>query len=246
MGMRQSSFYAECRVLRIAAVCAGLLLAVSACSVSRVATGPESDLDVLGPRPDLVTVGLDGSWKLTDTDALSALSIHRYEGIPGLRLRPLKDDYAVVRRLDAKLVVTPFLTWTWLPETHHNDTHPVRIVAGFKSGQDDKDDPQYEWFDDDLPHHDRAIEFVWVRSALSRGTYSIPDAKVEQPPVYHVRGGRESFNHWWFEALDLQALYHRAWPTDDIFKVRVSFLGFHVKAGTEDEALTISGLRLAR
>lgn len=144
------------------------------------------------------------------------------------------------------MAVTPFLTWTWLSEIHHNNIHPVRIIAGFKSGRDGENNPGYEWFDEDLPHHDRIIEFVWVKSALARGTLSLPDAEEERPAMYHVRGGRESFGQWWFETLDLQTLYHRAWPLDDIFKVRVSFLGFRVKAGANDEALTISGLRLAR
>ena len=90
------------RSFTIAVVAVVVLVTSAACSVSRVTTGPESDLNVLGPRPDLVTVGLDGSWKLTDDDALSAISIQRFAGIPGLRLRPLSDDYAMVRRLDAQ------------------------------------------------------------------------------------------------------------------------------------------------
>jgi len=223
-----------------------VMVLLSACAVERVTPGPASSLDILGPRPDLVTVGLDGSWKISDTSVLKTLSIERFEGIPGLRMRPMGHAYSMVRRLDAQLTVTPFLTWTWLTEENHSQRHPVHIIAGFNSGSGASEDPKYEWFDDDLPHHDRAIEFIWSDSALARGTFKGPQLKPARPPYYVVRGGREAFGVWWYEALDLQALYQRAWPKDDIFGVRVSFLGFRTETGAEDEAMTVSGLRLSR
>lgn len=225
----------------MAGVCATVL---GACAVERVKPGPTSDLDILGPRLDVVTAGLDGSWKTTG-DALDAVSIERYEGVPGLRLRALDDGYAVVRRLDARLIVSPYLTWSWRAETHAAALHPVRIVAGFKSSPD-AGDPGYEWLDDDLPDHDRVIAVAWGDSALKRGTFRLSTDPDAGPPVYIVRGGRESHGVWWFEAIDLQRLYAQAWPEDDVSRVRVAFLGFAAEPGAAEAAMTVSGLRLSR
>ncbi|MCW8916883.1 MAG: DUF3047 domain-containing protein [Magnetovibrio sp.] len=179
--------------------------------------GSTSALNLNAPPSDWVIVG-------GDNNTVPVLSNVTMGGIHALELRSGQNPVIAVRKVDAMMLATPYLSWSWHLSNHGAGIHPVRLVIGFEGGLREGDETGSRGAD--LPEHDRALTLVWGDSALRRGALSLPP--IERPfeaPVYTVRGGRENTRTWWSEAVDLSSLYAQAWPQDNHRRVRIKFIG---------------------
>lgn len=232
---------------------AALLLAVFAgCAVvPRAAVDPRGLLEVLGPTPDFTPKALSGDWIVEGYDGKDGaeLAVIRLDGVPALRIVNGADGFLVVRRTQAMLLATPYLSWSWNVEHHGDGLHPVRLVIGFHGG-----DPKsgswgsqpFAWTGSALPPHDRALVISWGASALERGTLSGPTPARRSAPRYTARGGKENAGSWWLETVDISRLYTRAWPGDAAGQATVVFIGLAAAGGRAPTPANISGMVLSR
>jgi len=210
-----------------------LVLAVSSCVAPKPVIpdqpSPEGRLTVMGsqqsfnldaPPADWIVSG-GGGLKGHDRDAISTVT---RDGVRALELKSGPQRVIAVRRVDAMMLATPFLSWAWRLSNHGAGIHPVRLIVGFNGGA-----PQGTALDsqgDGLPPHDRALALVWGDTALRRGALSLPPTnKPLEAPLYTVRGGRENTRKWWVENVDLSDLYAKAWPNDNRKRTHITFIG---------------------
>lgn len=207
------------------------LIAVFAvgCAAPRVSPnrpGPEGLMSVLSPESGFNFDAPPKDWIIStdNADGRAALSTVTFQDTPALELKSSETATIAVRRVDAMLLATPFLSWSWNLSDHGPGIHPVRIVVGFSGGVTDGQEAIQ--LGGGLPPHDRALALVWGDTLLKRGTLSLPPPEnPTEAPLYTVRGGRENTRRWWPEAVDLSQFYAQAWPTDDRRKVRIRFIG---------------------
>ncbi|MSO85174.1 MAG: DUF3047 domain-containing protein [Rhodospirillales bacterium] len=228
-----------------------LLALLSACAAPRVGVDIDGKLDVLGPTPDLVAAGLPGDWISQGRVRPGQARVVERDGVPALRLIPGGDGFIVARRLEAALVMSPYLSWSWSMENHGEGLHPVRLIVGFHGGTQGGaggDRAVRALFGAALPAHDRSFALAWADSALRRGSVLKPEgAEGPRAPLYIARGGRENADTWWLETVDLERIYRELWPGDDSARARVVFVGLAVTPATGDPpAAFVSGIRLSR
>ncbi|MBF0247764.1 MAG: hypothetical protein HQL36_06790, partial [Alphaproteobacteria bacterium] len=148
----------------------------------------------------------------------------QFGGVRAVQMRSGETPVHVVRRIDAMMMATPYLGWTWRLTDHGEGSHPVRLVVGFRGGA--ASPTARPLADPALPPHDRALAVAWGDTALRRGALEPPPAnRPHDPPVYTARGGRENTRIWWTELVDLSKLYIQAWPGDDVSKAAITFIG---------------------
>ena len=227
-----------------------LALSVAACAaVPRVAPiEPEGNLAVLGPGPSFAIETLPSDWAVSgrSTIASSQISAIQKDGVPALHVVNDKEPFVVVRRTNAPMILTPYLSWAWRMAPYDGvGTHPVRLVIGFSGGARGGGSQSLPWLGSELPPHDRALSIAWGESALQRGTLS-ETGSGRNVPRYTVRGGREQASAWWLETLDLAGLYSQAWPQDESAKVRIVFVGLAAEGARPPSEADISGIQLSR
>ena len=231
---------------------AAALVASAACAVvPRATVEPKGLLEVLGPTPEFVPEALPGDWVVDgySRDGGAELSVVRKQGVPALRMVNGEDSFLVVRRTQATLLATPYLSWAWNMEHHEQGFHPVRLIVGFHGG-----DPKsgtwagqpLVWLGSALPPHDRALVITWGASALQRGSLVRPRGGKRGVPRYTARGGRENAGAWWVETVDLSQLYARVWPGDDAARASVVFIGVAAAGGRKPTPAHVSGIVLSR
>lgn len=188
--------------------------------------GPDRSFNLDAPPRDWIISGGDGS-----APSSSISSVMR-DGVPALELKSGSKRVIAVRRVNAMMLATPFLSWSWHLSNHGEGIHPMRLIVGFHGGvpadteRGAPADTRLNSQGDGLPPHDRALALVWGDTALRRGSLSLPPAqKPFQAPIYTVRGGRENTRKWWLEHVDLSALYTKAWPNDHRAHARIAFIG---------------------
>jgi hypothetical protein len=223
-----------------------VLLSLAACAAPRAGVDIDGKLDVLGPTPELVAAGLPGDWVSQGRAGPGQARVVERDGVPALRLVPGGDGFIVARRLEATLLMSPYLSWSWNVENHGEGLHPVRLIVGFHGGTRDRQ--PLAWLGSALPPHDRSFAIAWADSALRRGSVLKPEgAEGARAPLYIARGGRENANTWWLETVDLERIYRELWPGDDSTRVRVVFVGLAAAATPGDApAAFVSGIRLSR
>ncbi|MBL6933729.1 MAG: DUF3047 domain-containing protein [Rhodospirillales bacterium] len=223
------------------------------CAVEQASVAPEGLLAVLGPFPGFSAVELPGDWAIDKDGDLdeSQLEIVTIQGIPSLKVTNGADSFVVVRRTNAMMLATPFLSWSWnIEPPSTSGYHPVRLVVGFYGG--DPESPSrgsepFRWLGSPLPAHDRAIALTWGESALQRGTLSPPNEEGERvAPRYTVRGGRENAGSWWLETVDLSDIYRKVWPKDDSGNTRIVYIGIAAAGERTPAPANISGIVLSR
>jgi len=226
---------------------------LAGCSVERASMTPEGLLAVLGPAPGFSPVELPGDWALESKGKLSEqqLRTDTKDGVPALRISNGENPFIVVRRTQAMLLSTPYLSWSWnIEPPSAPGFHPVRVIVGFHGG-----DPAsgswggqpFKWLGTRLPPHDRALSLTWGESALQRGALDLPrDSTDRAAPRYTVRGGRENAGTWWLETVDLADLYKRAWPGDDANRAQIMFIGIAAPGDRPPAPAYISGILLSR
>ena len=214
-----------------------MLLLLTGCSVKKAIVAPEGLLSVLGPFPGFSPENLPDDWAVVKNGNLDIkqIQIVTKDGLPSLKITNSENSFIVMRRTNAMMLATPFLSWYWLidpPST--TGYHTIRMVVGFYGG-----DPKsrssisqpFRWLGRSLPPHDRAINLVWGESALQRGTLIKPttDSK-NKVPLYIVRGGRENTGSWWQETVDLSSLYRQVWPQDNSANAKIVYIGIKAVA----------------
>jgi len=194
------------------------LFMTNACSdIKTKSITPEGRLDVLGPTPQFDNDEPASDWVLIGTSSANNITTNPIAGIPGIGITSADDALLAVRRVNAMVLATPYLSWAWSMTDHGDGLHPVRIIVGFKR-LDEKDDDGFFSLakiglrSSDLPKHSRALSIVWGDSALGRGSMRMAlsgDGDVAAP-LYMPRGGRENTNKWWMETVDLSEIYQKA------------------------------------
>lgn len=207
---------------------AAALLSVMACAapVKPQRPAPEGQLAVMGPAPTFSLDAPPQDWIIStdNADGRDALGTVTLQGVPAVELKSTGATTVAVRRVDAMLLATPYLSWSWHLSDHGTGIHPVRIVVGFQGGRPEGGDT--DPLGGGLPAHDRALALVWGDTLLRRGSISLPPAeRPTQAPLYTVRGGRENTRRWWLETVDLADLYAQAWPDDVRKQARITFIG---------------------
>lgn len=231
-----------------------LLATLSGCEIKQASVvAPEGLLNVLGPFPGFTPVALPGDWAIEKDGDLTEeqLKVVNKEGVPALKITNGEDSFIVVRRTDAMMLATPFLSWSWFIEPPSTSGfHPIRMVIGFYGGDPaspSRGSEPLRWLGSSLPAHDRALSLTWSESALQRGTLNKPEAENPRAaPRYTVRGGRENAGSWWLETVDLSDLYRQAWPKDEMGSVKVVFIGIAAAGGREPAPAHVSGIVLSR
>lgn len=238
----------------------GALLAIfavflfSACSeIKTKNVTPEGRLDVLGPTPEFTIEGLPSDWVLVGRSTANNIKINPIEGVPGIGLTSSDESLLAVRRVNAMMLATPYLSWAWNMTDHGDGMHPVRIIVGFKNNTIDTKPGFFSLArvglnNEDLPPHNRALAIVWGDSALGRGSLRLPPVGADTPeaPLYIPRGGRENTNKWWMETVDLSEIYQKAWPDDSARDIAVSFIGIAAAPNRPGHRGRISGIVLSR
>jgi hypothetical protein len=237
--------------LRLATVTAVVFLVAACAAVPRATpVEPEGQLSVLGPGPGFTPANLPDDWAIDghNQSAMRQLAVIQKDGVPALKVVNGKDSFVIVRRTEASLLVTPFLSWAWSMAAYDGGSHPVRLVIGFSGGTPENGsggNQTFRWLGSDLPPHDRALSLAWGESALQRGTLT-ETGPGRAVPRYTVRGGREQVGAWWLETLDLSDLYAQAWPADNRNRVRIVFIGIAAEGGRPSSEADISGVVLSR
>jgi hypothetical protein len=208
---------------------------------------------VLGPFQDFSPEDLPDDWAIEKNGSLNVnqIRIITKAGMPSLKITNAEDSFIVVRRTNAMMLATPFLSWSWLIEPPSTSGyHPVRVVVGFFGGVlggRSVSSQSFRWLGSSLPTHDRSMSLTWGESALQRGTLvSPPPDSSNVAPQYTVRGGRENTGSWWQETVDLSDLYSKIWPQDNSANVRVVFIGIAAVAGHVPAPVHMSGITLSR
>jgi len=226
------------------------LALIIGCAETQTPVGLDGRLQVFSNDPSNPIFGRASDWAwIGPSDGLSLQTVYQ-SSIPALAITGGGDNAAIIRRLDAQLLATPFLFWSW-SVANGPPRHPIRLVVGFA----DAGTPPTElggmaalFRGDEPPHFSRSLALVWGGSALERGSLTRRTATEDGKPsaLYVVRGGRENRNRWWPENIDLSQLHAMAWPTVDMAYSRIVFAGI---SGAKAETLgtaRISGLRLSR
>ena len=205
-----------------------VMLSFAGCveTLQPITPAPEGRLAIMGPTPGFSLDAPPSDWTIAsnNVNGRASLSTATVQGVPALELKSSDVTTIAVRQVDAMLLATPFLSWSWHLSNHGPGIHPVRIVVGFEGGQgaNGEADP----LGGGLPSHDRALALVWGDTMLRRGSLSLPPTeRPTEAPLYTVRGGRENTRRWWLETVDLSQLYATAWPRDDFRNVRITFIG---------------------
>jgi len=222
-------------MIRLALICAtGIALAACAAPTKINRPAPEGLLAVMGQGLDFSLDAPPEDWIIATDEAnvgptpqATPLSTAIIDGVPALEMRSGPVRSLAVRRVDAMLLATPYLSWAWHLSDHGKGIHPVRLVVGFKGGAPEAGQVEIMGGGGGgLPEHDRALSLVWGDTALRRGTLSLPPAdRPLQAPLYTVRGGRENTRTWWKDTVDLSDLYAKAWPEDTRRIARITFIG---------------------
>lgn len=231
-------------------VLALVLVLTPGCAVRHITAESGGRLEVLGPNPGFSPADPPSDWVFEGSpDKETQLAVINLQGVPALRIVNGEDGFAFTRRVQALLLVTPYLSWAWNVDARHSGIHPISILVGFHSG-DPKSDSwgkrSFGWLGAAPPPHDRVLAITWGESALQRGSLMAPEEEDGGIPRYIARGGRENGGSWWLETVDLSQLYARAWPADDAAKVSLMFIGFAAAGGRPPDTARISGMVLSR
>ncbi len=230
------------------------LFFVVGCAETQTPVGLDGTLNIFGGGPENPIFGRSSDWVgLGASDAVSYKTVYP-AGTPALEINGGSENTAIIRRVDAQLLATPFLFWSWNVmegPAHHPARHPVRLVVGFADADKPRTEPSglATFFRGPKPPaFSRSLTLVWGHSALQRGTLTTEHPAADGKPraVYVVRGGGENQNRWWTENLDLSHMHTRAWPTIDMAFSRIVFVGMSTASGRGRGTVQISGLRLSR
>lgn len=227
-------------------------LALSGCAQVRDAVPLGGSLSVLGPDQEFIEAVSQGAlppgWEVSGEMPADALSIHQVEKFRALSVRADGRPFALIRRTQASLLATPFLSWAWHTQPPNSGAHPVRIIVGLA---DRVGKPSRHWWqvgNSDAGKVTRLIEMAWNETALGRGSVIGPRADGDHPESarYVARGGGEQANRWWVDAVDLSLIHRQVWPKDNPANMEIRFIGIAVHAAKKPATMNVAAIRLMR
>lgn len=232
-------------------LCGCAFLTLAACIAPQASIQWGGSLDVLSTNAPFNAHDLPNDWVLSGTIRNHSVTGAKSLGSHTISVISGPTAFALVRRIHANLLATPYLGWRWRLAPGKWQYHPVRIVVGFAGGGTEPI-PQSTFSKlfpaTSFPQHDRVLSFLWAPSALMRGTLVQLDTEntYRREAQYVVRGGNENVEKWWQETVDLESLYKRSWPSDRANMARISFVG--ISSAISPSALTmfLSDVRLSR
>jgi len=226
-----------------------LFLGLSGCAnpiiVSEVQ--PDGSLEIMGPSPHFAETFESGHWIKSGEINPGMLIVTEQLAQRALLIPAGNQTFTILRPVDANLLSTPYLGWSWLVEHRDGEYQDVSVLIGFHAPPDAPEIASFASLPDaaDATPANRAIEIRWATSALRRGDLSFPDTE-NGLPVYVIRGGRENIGRWWQENADLSALYARLWPGEEIARTRIVFVAINVGPNRKNSPTYIAKLRLFR
>ncbi|MCW9001111.1 MAG: DUF3047 domain-containing protein [Rhodospirillales bacterium] len=218
--------------LAVIAAVAGSLLFLSACAPERIQISPEGRLVVLGGDAPFSAEGLSDDWhiegpsigRLTDTarPVLHFSSDDAGHGV--LAVNHALKGFILARRTYALVLASPFLTWRWRLDGAFGQEHPLSVVVGFLGGDSTARKGISLPFGMDergFPQYDRILVLSWGGISARAGSIETD----ERGARVTVRAGMPRRQSWVDEAIDLGAIYARAWPDDAVSKAKIAFIG---------------------
>lgn len=239
---------------------AGVLLAgfvggLGACALPSAQVDLTGKINLFEPVPGFSLADLPDDWIAVGADPKGHAVIRPAVDGPSIRVLGGPAPYALLRRIDASLLATPFLSWSWRVEATGGAVHPARITIGLRDTLESAGrwrPPVGLGAGRGLPGFDRTMTLVWGDSALMRGSMghitSDSAATRNQPASarYVVRGGRENSGRWWRETVDLSDIHAQAWPDLSRDESRLVFIGVTVTADPAAVSADFAGIRLSR
>ena len=223
---------------------------MAACTRTHTPVGLDSTVKIFSDNPHNPIFGQNNDWtRLGSGRSVNIKSVYK-GAIPVLQISSAYANAALLRRVDAQLLATPYLFRSW-SVIDGPPIHPVRLIIGFSDTAQNKghnNDKRTIFSNHKLPAFSRTLTLVWGASALKRGTLTIkPKQKGQKPGAHYiVRGGRENHYRWWNESLDLSHLHTLAWPLVDMSKSRIVFTGVSTTGGAVPGTMQIAQLKLSR
>ncbi len=228
---------------------ATLCLTVSACAPTpkTAVLGPDGILKVLGPQSGFAIALEDGTWVLEGDLNAEQLRIANEDGVRSLLVRGTNHQFAMIRQMNARLLATPFLEWSWKVAATTSPFHETSLLVGMAAP------PAAATYDlpdmiPDIPDDlgaNRFLSIRWANSALARGHLRPPDDQIDVP-VYIARGGNENTGRWWREGIELSRPYAQLWPGEDMSEVRIVFLAIVAGTGHTRTDLYLADIDLFR
>ncbi len=226
---------------------------LTGCAVPRAEISPEGRLEIFGGGTLGASSKLSRDWVIEGEGNVDKfkrqISLERDKGAPtgkaNLILKSGTKSFLLVRRTKARLLATPFITWSWRMTAKRLAASSIHLVVGFHGGNPKSQSwgaQPFVWFGTRLPPHDRVIAIQWGEQALERGNL-YTDHKV---PRYIARGGSRQLGRWWPENLDLAAIYRQVWPKDKIGDTKIMFIGFAVVKSPNPIEGSFRGISLYR
>jgi len=233
----------------LAAMLAGLI----GCAHPEAGIGLDGSLVILRPMAGFSTARLSDDWMIAGTPPKTSPAAVSEDGQLSLRFEAGGKAYALMRRVNAQLLATPYLAWRWQQLGAIGVRHPVRIVVGLADAGGKNRKGMFgrllsHMTSTAMPDFDRSIIVSFGSSALMRGSL---DASVEKShrrgiARYVVRGGRENLKRWWNETVDLSNLHRLAWPGIDMRATRIVYIGVTVQASAKPASGRFGEIRLSR
>ena len=225
----------------------GLLLSACAPAPKTATIGPDGILNVLGPKAAFVTALDDGTWIPHGNLGPGQLRILDEDGVRALLVRGTKRDFSLIRLLNAQLLATPFLEWSWKVAATDSPFHETSLLIGFTApiGAPERDIPEMIPDIVNTFGANRFLSIRWANSALVRGHIRPADKQIDVP-VYIARGGNENAGRWWREGIELSLPYAQLWPDEDISQVRIAFLAIVAQTGHARTDMYLANIDLFR
>ncbi len=237
------------RILRRARLFVPMIFILAGCATQPVvsAIGPGGMLEVFTPDARFAKSIDSGHWSVLEDPAPGALIITTHGGLPALKIEPLFDAFVIARPLDANLLATPYLEWSWNMSEHAPPYHDVTLLVGFAAPPGA---PEQPWSSaipqiNGAPQASRALQLGWTYSALARG-YLDTTGEHTPLPLYAVRGGTENTARWWRESIDLAALYTQLWPMENPANVKIAYIAITAHGARDATVGYLSTITLFR
>lgn len=228
------------------ALCLGLAGCDKPIIVSSVQ--PDGSLIILGPGEHFARDFESGKWSRSGDIGPASLVVTEKASKKALLFPPGDSEYTILRPVDAILLSTPYLGWSWLLEPTEAEAPDISLLVGFLSPQGTDKDASFDTLPEaaDKTPANRAFELRWAASALQRGNLSALAPEGKDLPRYMVRGGRENMGQWWREGVDLSNIYSRLWPGEDPARTRIVFVAIRAGKNRIDAPAFFADVRLFR
>jgi len=153
-----------------------IALVVSACSHPVATIAPEGELTILDLSTHRTSLeNFNKSWifrgvvfdRLIEED-LGALQLVPDQAGQALQIKRIKSDFMMVRKSRARLIASPYLSWTWKT---YGPLPPFQIVVGFKGGNPQNSKWDLSSLSSSFPDFDRSITIITQKN-IAQPTFS--------------------------------------------------------------------------